>query len=130
MRNTHPLNSRATALAILMVCLAAIFAVGCGENFTKLSAIMNNPDAYRNKDVQVAGRVTQVYELPMGITDIAAYRINDNTGQIWIISRAGSPVVGDKLAIKGTVKQMARLKVRGLGNILGDVIDEHERRSK
>ena len=108
-----------TASAVA-VCLLA----GCNEHTDKLRDITDNPSAFANKDVTVAGEVTKVYELPLGITDLAAYRVNDGTGQAWVISRAGAPREGDKVGLKGTVRPEGKIGSETLVN----VIEEKERK--
>ena len=108
----------------LMPILAASLLAGCNEHTDKLSDIDNNPSAYVNKDVTVAGEVTQVYELPLGIANVAAYRLSDGTGQTWVISRAGAPLKGDKVGLKGTVRPEGRV-----GNeVLTNIIEEKQRK--
>ena len=108
----------------LMPIFAAALLAGCNEHTDKLSDIDNNPSAYVNKDVTVAGEVTQVYELPLGIANVAAYRLSDGTGQTWVISRAGAPLKGDKVGLKGTVRPEGRV-----GNeVLTNIIEEKQRK--
>lgn len=104
--------------ALLLPALAACLLAGCNEHTDKLSDIDNNPSAYANKDVTVTGEVTQVYELPLGIANVAAYRISDGTGQTWVISRAGAPLKGDKVGLKGTVRPEGRVGTEVLTNII------------
>jgi hypothetical protein len=110
--------------ALLLPALAACLLAGCNEHTDKLSDIDNNPSAYANKDVTVAGEVTQVYELPLGIANVAAYRISDGTGQTWVISRAGAPLKGDKVGLKGTVRPEGRVG----GEVLTNIIEEKQRK--
>ena len=125
LRNTP---RRGALLAALPLLAAGLFAAGllagCSEHLDKLSDIRSNPSAYINKDVTVAGEVTQVYELPLGIADVAAYRINDGTGQSWVLSRAGAPLKGDKVGVKGTVRPEGRIG----GEVLTNIIEEKQRK--
>ena len=109
---------------LLMPILAMCLLAGCNEHLDKLSDIDNNPAAYAGKDVTVAGEVTQVYELPLGIANVAAYRISDGTGQTWVISRAGAPLKGDKVGLKGTVRPEGRVG----GEVLTNIIEEKQRK--
>lgn len=104
--------------------LAAVLLAGCNEHTDKLRDISGNPVAFANKDVTVAGEVTKVYELPLGITDLAAYRVNDGTGQAWVISRIGAPREGDKVGVKGTVRPEGRIGTE----VLTNVIEEKQRK--
>ena len=110
----------------LFVCAALLAGLltGCNEHTDKLRDIASNPAAYAGKDVTVAGEVTKVYELPLGITNIAAYRVSDGTGQTWVISRAGAPREGDKVGLKGTVRPEGRIG----GEVLTNIIEEKQRK--
>ncbi len=113
------------AAAVLLPILASIcLLAGCNEHTDKLSDITSKPASYANKDVTVAGEVTKVYELPLGLADIAAYRINDGTGQAWVLSRSGAPREGDKVGLKGTVRPEGKVGSETLLN----VIEEKERK--
>ena len=107
-------------LTLLAVCALA----GCDTHTDKISDIVNNPSAYAHKDVTIAGEVTKVYELPLGISDLSAYRVTDGTGQIWVISHAGAPLVGDKVGLKGRVRPEGDLG----GLDLGTLLEESQRR--
>ena len=119
------IRNRSVALAALAV--AGVILSGCENNHTdKISQILNDPARYANHDVTVAGEVTEVKELPLGISNLAAYRVNDGTGQLWVLSHAGAPVVGDKVGLKASVDRDKQLNF--LGTSLLTVLDEHERR--
>jgi len=114
----------ARASFILLPVLAASLLAGCNEHTDKLSDITSNPSAYVNKEVTIAGEVTKVYELPLGIANIAAYRVSDGTGQTWVISRAGAPREGDKVGLKGTVRPEGRVG----SEVLTNIIEEKQRK--
>ena len=109
---------------LLLPALAACLLSGCNEHTDKLRDISDKPASYANKEVTVAGEVTKVYELPLGIADIAAYRITDGTGQAWVLSRIGAPHEGDKVGLKGTVRPEGKIGTETLLN----VIEEKERK--
>jgi hypothetical protein len=117
--------TRSRGLFGLAAALLAIFVLaGCNQHRDKIGDIVSDPAHFRGKDVTIAGEVTQRYELPLGIADVAAYRISDGTGQIWVLSRAGAPIVGDKVGLKGKVHEEG-----SIGNlVLGDVVEETERK--
>lgn len=123
MKSTISLRVLGAALGMIVLVMA-----GCNESHDKISDLVSNPGRYENRDVRVIGEVTQVYELPLGISNLAAYRINDNTGQIWVVSHAGAPLRGDRLGIKGRLEPIGNLNVPVLGNIIGDVVEEQQRR--
>lgn len=121
-----PRRRRFLPFSLLFAALT-LFAAGCnGTRTDKLSSIVGDPARFANKNVTVTGEVTKVYELPLGLANLAAYRINDGTGQVWILSRIGAPREGDKVGLKGTVRPEGRFG----GTLLGSVIEEKERRVK
>ncbi len=105
---------------------AVLVLAGCNSHTDKIRDIQNNPSGFAHHDVTVAGEVTKVYELPLGITDIAAYRVTDGTGQIWVISHAGAPREGDKVGVKVEVQSEGNIA----GTSLGAVIQEKQRGMK
>ena len=117
MVNTRKSNPKYT-LWLAAALLGGALLAGCDQHTDKLSDISNNPNSFVNKDVTVAGEVTKVYELPLGITNVAAYRVNDGTGQAWVISRAGAPREGDKVGLKGTVRPEGRVGSEVLTNVI------------
>jgi len=112
------LISRRGSAALLLSLLAAALLAGCDEHTDKLRDITDRPAAFANKEVTVAGEVTKVYELPLGIADIAAYRVSDGTGQAWVLSRAGAPREGDKVGLKGTVRPEGKIGSETLLNVI------------
>lgn len=127
MRNYYVTVKLASMLAAALVSVFLI--AGCSKHTDKISDINGNPAHYLHHDVTIAGEVTRVYEMPLGISDLAAYRVNDGSGQIWVISHAGAPVIGDKVGLKGTLEPLIDLKAGALGNLGGNVIEEHQRRT-
>ena len=117
-------NFKRWGAGLFLPLLAAALLAGCDEHMDKLRDITNRPASFANKDVTVVGEVTKVYELPLGIADIAAYRISDGTGQAWVLSRAGAPREGDKVGLKGTVRPEGKIG----GETLLNVIVEKERK--
>ena len=122
--HTHTHFRRLPPALPAALMLAAALLAGCNEHTDKLGDITSNPSAFVNKDVTVAGEVTKVYELPLGIADVAAYRVNDGTGQAWVLSRSGAPREGDKVGIKGTVRPEGRIGTE----VLTNVIEEKQRK--
>ena len=111
-------NSRRWSAGLFLPFLAAALLAGCDSHTDKLRDIADRPASYLNRDVTVAGEVTKVYELPLGIADIAAYRVSDGTGQAWVISRAGAPREGDKVGLKGTVRPEGKIGSETLLNVI------------
>ena len=124
MNVSRKVNFRRWGAGLFLPLLAVALLAGCDEHMDKLRDITDRPASFANKDVTVAGEVTKVYELPLGIADIAAYRISDGTGQAWVLSRTGAPREGDKVGLKGTVRPEGKIG----GETLLNVIVEKERK--
>lgn len=115
------------SVLVLTAALAMLVMAGCNQHTDKIRDIVANPSHFIGKDVTVAGEVTKVYELPtpLGLfNSLSAYRVSDGTNQIWVLSRAGAPVLGDRVGLKGRVRPEGRF-----GNTaLGSVIEEEGRK--
>jgi hypothetical protein len=87
---------------------------GCGAR-TKISDINQDPGRYSNKDVTVAGTVTESF----GALGTGAYQIDDGTGKIWIVStQSGVPGKGTQVAATGRIFQGATIAGRSFGTAI------------
>jgi hypothetical protein len=83
---------------VIAVLLLGIFLVSCDQQ--KISAINADPGSFHNKEVQIAGEVTQ----SIGALGKGVYLLNDGTGSLWVYSdKLGVPSKGAKVGVKGTV---------------------------
>ncbi len=109
-----------------------ILLAGCNQQVDKISDINDNPSKYLNQNVTLAGTVTQVYGLPLGLSNIAAYKLDDGTGSIWVVTHDGAPEKGAKLGIKGTVKpageSLPSEATAFINQLIGNIVDETQRR--
>lgn len=110
----------------IMLALAAIAILafaGCKEDRTRISSIIQSPEKYMSKEVAVAGNVTQSYAVNLLITEMGAYQVDDGSGKIWVITRAGVPAEGAQVGLKGTVSSGVKLG----REVFGAVIKEQDR---
>lgn len=114
-------------LLVAAVVGIAIFAAGCPEK-RSIAEINANPSRYQNKEVGIIGTVVDSYGLSIPGTGISggAYKIDDGTGSIWVITDNAVPSRGSRIGISGTVGTGINYKGRNYG--LG--IFEKERRYK
>ena len=96
-----------TTTKMLLLCLAifaAIFAAACPERRT-ISDIQANPAKYNDKEVVIVGTVKDSYGVNVPGTPIrgGAYKIDDGTGSIWIVSERDVPSKGAQIGIRGLV---------------------------
>jgi len=105
-------------------CLCALVAgalllTACPSQ-TTISKINGDPARYKNKEVGVAGRVTDSY----GVMGKGAYELEDGTGRIWVATTRGVPSRGARVGVKGRVHSGLNVGGRSFGTI----IEETDRR--
>lgn len=86
---------RATALLLLLV--TACDWIGT----TSIGSILDKPREYADKKVTVSGTVTEIYSLFV----IKYFVIQDETGQIAVVSDKPLPRKGTHLKVTGTVRE-------------------------
>lgn len=88
----------------VIVLTAALYTAGCPER-TTIAEIEANPSRYQNKEVVIAGTVRDSYGLSIPGTKYAggAYKIDDGTGSIWVITNDSVPTKGSQIGVKGKI---------------------------
>ena len=89
-------RSRSVSIALTLAC--ALLVSGCATHINKVLA---DPSRYRDHDVTVSGRVVDSFSL----ADRGAYRIEDKSGSLWIVSERGVPRKGAKVKVEGTIRE-------------------------
>jgi hypothetical protein len=84
--------------SLALIALVALFA-GCGGTKTiAIRDMLDDPASYNNKDVRVAGEVTE----NIGLLGVGAYRVDDGTGTITVVTKeGGAPRKGAKIGLLG-----------------------------
>src|SRR5512136_2667067 len=82
-------------LVLLLVCQCS------GLMPTKIADIRNNPRQYADKEVTVSGEVTGTFSLVV----VKYFTLRDNTGEITIVTQRALPKEGERLKVKGTVRE-------------------------
>lgn len=84
---------------VLMILVASgLMSTACASR--TVNQIMADPSRYRNREVRLSGSVVDSY----GAANRGAYRIDDGTGQLWIVSDNGIPRRSARVTVKGTVR--------------------------
>lgn len=94
MRSTLP---RSVVLAFLTV--SALASAACAAR--TVNQIIADPSRYRNREVRLAGTVVDSYS----VVNRGAYRIDDGTGQLWIVSDKGVPRTSARVTVRGTIRE-------------------------
>jgi hypothetical protein len=97
-------RSRMSAAALLLI--GGLTVAACA---TSVNHILADPSRYRNRDVTVAGRVVE----SMSLGGRGAYRIEDRTGSLWVISGVGVPRTGARVKVKGRIHDTFDVNVFG-----------------
>ena len=108
-------------LLIAAVLVGSFLLTACPSQ-TNIAKINADPGRYRNKEVAIAGRVTDSY----GVLGQGAYEIDDGTGRIWVATRRGIPSRGSQVGTKGYVHNGFSFG----GRSYGTVIEETDRRAR
>lgn len=109
-------------ILICLVLAVSVFATACPSR-VNIGKIIANPSKYNDKEVVIAGRVTNSF----GVALIGGiYKIDDGTGSIWVVTNKGVPSNGAEVGLKGKVREGVSYsgKTYGLGVI------EQERRAR
>ena len=87
-----------------LVVLGGLFLAACPDR-TSIADIEANPSRYQNKEVAIAGTVQDSYGINIPGTRLrgGAYKIDDGTGSIWILTEEGVPTKGAQIGVKGRV---------------------------
>lgn len=88
----------------LAVILCGLGLAACG-GARSIGEVLADPSQYSNKDVRFEGQVIQSYS----VVGQGAYRIEDATGRIWVVSQTGVPNQGAHVSVKGRVQQAYNL---------------------
>ena len=101
--------------------IIGVLLVACER--TKISEINADPGRYMNKEVAVAGHVTQ----SIGALGKGIYQVDDGTGKLWVVANVrGVPSKGARVGVKGHVKPT----VTFLGINYATVMEETDRRGE
>jgi hypothetical protein len=97
-----------------LVAASAFILASCGS--VKIASINADPSHFRNRTVNVTGTVVT----SVGLMNTGGYQIDDGTGKIFVVSRAGVPSRGSKVTVTGVVAP----GVEVLGQPVGTAIRE------
>ncbi len=107
-------------IGLLLVIITSVFVLTACPSQTNIGKIAADPGRYRNKEVGIAGRVTDSY----GVLGNGAYELDDGTGKIWIVTRRGIPSRGSQVGAKGYVHNGFSFGGRSYGTVIEET-DRH-----
>lgn len=111
------MRSRAWYAALTGLAIAGL--VGCKSNVTPIQTLLDDPARFDKQTVQIVGDVEEA----AGVMGYGAYRVNDGTGTITVVSTTnGAPRTGAHVGVEGEFRQAFTL-----GSTSAAVIMEHQR---
>ena len=80
------------------VLLTAVLAAGCTQQTVPIRTLLDDPGRYDQKTVRISGTV----ESTIGVLGYGAYRVNDDTGVLTVVTNTGgAPREGAKVGVQG-----------------------------
>ena len=83
-------KSRLHLVGLAVISASSILSSACAA--TTINQILADPSRYRDRDVRVSGSV------------VDSYSLNDESGQLWVMSDRGVPRKGARVVVKGTIR--------------------------
>jgi hypothetical protein len=84
---------------LIVLSVTALVSAACAAR--TVNQVIADPSRYRNREVKLSGTVVDSYSL----VNRGAYRIDDGTGQLWIVSDNGVPRKSARVDVKGTIRE-------------------------
>ena len=105
-----------TIIFSITLAFGALFIAGCPQRVS-IADIEANPAKYQNKEIVIAGTVKDSYGISIPGTPVqgGAYKIDDGTGTIWVISERTVPTKGTQIGVKGLIGNGVNWKGRNYG---------------
>ena len=86
-------------MAAAAFSIGALVSIGCAS--TRINRILADPSHYRDRQVSVSGSVVDSYSF----ANRGAYRLGDESGQLWVVSDRGVPRKGARVTVQGTIRE-------------------------
>lgn len=90
------------------MCLAVLLSaalIGSGCAARSVNDVMADPGRYRNRDVNVAGEVTE----SVGVLGKGFFKLQDESGSLWVYTSRGLPRKGARVSSRGTIRDLASI---------------------
>jgi hypothetical protein len=87
------------AASLFALCL---LTAGCKEGTTDIKKLVDDPGRFDGTTVRVAGKVVT----SVGLLGYGAYRLDDGTGTVLVVSEKGAPREGAEVGVEGTFRSV------------------------
>ena len=88
------------AAVFLLLGAVGLSSLGCAG--TTISKVLAEPQKYRQGDVDLKGNVLE----SVSLLGHGAYKLDDGTGTIWVVSNHGVPRKGARVKVNGRVRDV------------------------
>ena len=85
-------------MLLTILSVTALASTACA--LTTVNQVIADPSRYKDREVRVSGAVVDSYSL----SNRGAYRIDDGTGQLWVVSDKGVPRRSARVTVTGTIR--------------------------
>ena len=98
----------------LLAAVLAVSLAGCAARARSIADIRDDPGRYDNRQVEVTGRVTTAWSLPL--VPYGLYKIDDGSAEITVLSqKRGTPSRGALVKVRGNVREIANFGASSVG---------------
>jgi hypothetical protein len=87
-------------LGLALVGAFALLAAGCAT--TNVARLLAEPQRFANRNVGLKGDVVE----SVSLLGHGAYKLDDGTGTIWVVSQHGVPRRGARVSVKGKIRDV------------------------
>jgi hypothetical protein len=87
------------SLSRLAVLLAVVASTACAS--VTINKVLADPARYRDKEVTISGQVSDSFS----VASRGAYKIRDDSGELWVVSEKGVPRTGAEVKVTGRVRE-------------------------
>lgn len=92
-------HTRFRSVLLAVLSAGALASAACASR--SINQVLADPSRYRDREVQLSGAVVDSYS----IVNRGAYRIDDGTGQLWVVSERGVPRISARVTVKGRIRE-------------------------
>lgn len=86
-------------LSRLALLLAVVASSACAS--VTINKVLTDPARYRDKEVTISGQVSDSFS----VASRGAYKVRDDSGELWVVSDKGVPRTGAEVKVTGRVRE-------------------------
>lgn len=99
MTHTPRMKQLHRAVVVAVLSVSALASAACASR--TVNQVLADPSRYRDREVRLSGAVVDSYSF----VNRGAYRIDDGTGQLWVVSDKSVPRTSARVTVTGTIRE-------------------------